>query len=195
MTGERRVGDRRCARSCPATGEGLPVSITRQKKVESVRHVHASDVAVNELLFPGGFCSSEHDSLGSLEVTFRRHSEGLAEKRSVPRRVVVYVFVQRFIDPREVEKSGDVEVGCDMSERLPGNTEEGCSTLWERRRVAVPVKVSMLGCLECGGFGLVVLVESVSGNLCGLVEHKLRGGEEHELRSSTHRDGDDLMEE
>ena len=142
-------------------------------------------MTVDELLFPSRFCSSEHDTLGSLEVTLGRHSEELAEKRSVPRRVVVYVFVERLINPQEVKKSGDVEVGRNVGERLSGNTEERCSGPWERRRVAVLVKDSMLGCLEGAGFRVVVLIESFSVRLCGLIEHKLGGGEEHELRSST----------
>lgn len=72
-----------------------------------------------------------------------------------------------------------------MSERLSGNVEEGCPALWERRRIAVPVKVSMLGCLRRGVFRVLVLIEGVSGSFCGLIEHKLGGGEEHELRPST----------
>ena len=78
-----------------------------------------------------------------------------------------------------------------MGERLPGNAEEGRSTLWEGRRVVILV-VSMLGCLECDGFRAVVLIESVSGNLCGLVEHKLGESEEHELGPPTPRDDDDV---
>lgn len=41
------------------------------------------------------------------------------------------MFVQRPINPGEVEKSGNVEIGSDVGERLSGDTEEGCSTLWE----------------------------------------------------------------
>lgn len=96
------------------------------------------------------------------------------------------MFVQSFINPREVKKSRDVEIGSDVSERLSGNTEEGRPTLWERRRIAVPVKDSMLGWLKRGGFRAVVLIGGVSGNFCGLIKHKLEGGEEHELRPSTH---------
>ena len=142
-------------------------------------------MTIHEFLSPSRFCSSEGDTLDSMEVALRRYSKELAEKSSIPCRVVVYVFVQGPIDPGEVEKSGDVEVGSDVGERLSWNTEEGCSTLWEGWRVVVLVNVSMLGGLECDGFREVVLVESVSGNLCGLVEHKLGEGEEHELRPPT----------
>ena len=79
-----------------------------------------------------------------------------------------------------------------MKERLPGNVEEMYPALWERRRVAVPVKVSMLGCLEGGGFRVFVLIGCGSGSFCRLIGHKLGGGEEHELRSSTRWDDDDL---
>ena len=72
-----------------------------------------------------------------------------------------------------------------MDERLSGNIEEMYPAPWERRRVAVPVKVSMLGCLKGDGFRVLVLIGCVSGGFCGLIEHKLGGGEEHELRSST----------
>jgi len=78
-----------------------------------------------------------------------------------------------------------------MSERLSGNIEEGRSTLWERRRVAVPVKVSMLDCLKGGGFRVLVLIECVFGSFRGLIEHKLGGGGEHELQSSTRWDDDE----
>lgn len=142
-------------------------------------------MTVDKLLFPSRFCLSKHETLDPLEVTLRGDSEELTEKRSVPRQVVVYVFVERFINPREVEKSGNVEVGSDVSERLSGNVQEGCSALWERRRVAVPVKVSMLSCLKGDGFRVFVLIEGVSESFCGLIEHKLGRGEEHELRSST----------
>jgi len=142
-------------------------------------------MTVYELLFPGGFCSPKHETLDSLGVVLGRYSKELAEKRSVPRRVVVYVFVQRFVNPREVKKSGEVEVGSDMSKGLPGNIEEGRSTLWERQRVVVPVKVSMLDCLKGGGFCVLVLIGGVFGSFCGLIEHKLGGSGEHELRSST----------
>jgi len=48
----------------------------------------------------------------------------------------------------------------------------------------------MLGWLECGGFRAVVVIESVSGNLCGLIEHKLGESEEHELQPPTPWDDD-----
>ena len=51
--------------------------------------------------------------------------------------------------------------------------------------IAVPVKVSMLSCLKGDGFRVLVLIEGVTESFCGLIEHKLRRGEEHELRSST----------
>ena len=72
-----------------------------------------------------------------------------------------------------------------MNEGLSGNVEEMYPTLWERRRVAVPVKVSMLGCWKGGGFRVLVLIGYVSESFCGLIEHKLGRGEEHGLRSST----------
>lgn len=58
------------------------------------------------------------------------------------------MFAERFIDPREIEKSGDVKVGSNVSERLSRDVEERCSALWKRRRVVVVMKVSMLGCFE-----------------------------------------------
>jgi hypothetical protein len=93
--------------------------------------------------------------------------------------------MQRFVDPRKVEESRNVEVRGDMNERLSGNVEEMYPTLWDGRRVAVLVKFSMLGCLKGGGLCVLVLIGCVSGSFCGLIEHKLGGGEEHELRSST----------
>lgn len=45
----------------------------------SVRHVHTGDMTVDELLFPGGFRSSEHDTLDFLKVTLGGHSKELAE--------------------------------------------------------------------------------------------------------------------
>lgn len=137
-------------------------------------------MTVGELSLPSGFCSSEHKTLNSLEVTLGRDSEELAEKRSVPRRVVVYVFVQRFVDSREVKKSGDIEVGGNMGERFPRNVKEGCSTLWERRRVVALVVVSMLGSLKGGRFRVLFLVGSLSGCFCGLIKHKLGGDEKFE---------------
>ena len=74
------------------------------------------------------------------------------------------MFVERFINPGEVKKSGDVEVGGNVSERLSRNVEEERSTSWERRRNAAPVEVSMLGCLEGGGFRVVVVIGDVSGS-------------------------------
>jgi len=50
-------------------------------------------MTIDEFLSPSGFCSSESDTLDSTEVTLRGYSEELAEKRSIPCRVVVYVFV------------------------------------------------------------------------------------------------------
>lgn len=78
-----------------------------------------------------------------------------------------------------------------MGERFSRNVEDGGSTLRERRGVEVSVKVSMLGCLKGGRFCVFVLIGSVSGSFCGLIEHKLGGGERHELRSSTRKDDDD----
>lgn len=97
--------------------------------MESARHLHAGNMTVDELLFPSGFCSSKHKILDSPGVALGWDPEELAEKRSVPRRVVVYVFMQKFIDPREVKKNGDAEVGSDVSERLSRDVEERCSTL------------------------------------------------------------------
>lgn len=151
---------------------------------ESVVYVHTGDMTVNELLFPSRFCLSKQETLDTPEITLRRHSEELTEKCSVPRRVAVYVFVQRFINPREVEKSGNVEVGSNVNERLSWNVEEGCSALRERRGIVVPVEVSMLSCLEGGGFRVLVLIEGVSESFGGLIEHKLGRGKEHKLRSS-----------
>lgn len=61
--------------------------------MESSRHAHTSDITVDEFLFPSRFCLPEHEALNSLEITLGRHSEELTEKRSIPCRVVVYVFV------------------------------------------------------------------------------------------------------
>lgn len=156
-----------------------------KKGVKLIRYIHASDMTIDKFLLPSGFCSPEHKILTSLEITLRRNSEVLVEKRSVPCRVVVYVFVQRFINSREVEKRWNVEVGGNMSERLSRNVEEWGSTLWKRRRVAVLVMVSILGSLKGRRFRVLVLIGGVSESFCGLIEHKLGGGEEHELRSST----------
>ena len=142
-------------------------------------------MTVNEFPFPSRFCSSEHKALNSLEATFWRDPKELTEKRSKPRRVVVYVFVQGFIDLGKAKKGGDVEVGSNVSERFFRNAEEGCSTLWERRRVEVLVTVSMLGGLESCRFRVVFLIRSFSGSFCRLIEHKLGEGEKLELRSST----------
>ena len=133
-------------------------------------------MTVDKLLFPSRFCPSKHETLGALEVTFWGHSEELTEKRLAPRRVVVYVSVQRFINPREIEKSGNIEIGSNVGERFSGNVEEGCSAFWERRRGAITVKVSMLGCLEGDGFRVLVLFEGVSESFSRLIEHKLGGG-------------------
>ena len=130
-------------------------------------------MAIDEFSLPGGLRSPEHKALNSLEVALGRDSEELAEKRSAPRRVIVYVFMQEFIDPGEAEQRGDVEVGSDVSEGLSRNAEEGCSTLWERRRVVALVKVSMLGSLTGGEIRVFFLIRGVSERFCRLVEHKL----------------------
>lgn len=78
-----------------------------------------------------------------------------------------------------------------MGEGLSRNVEDVGSTLWERRRVEVSVKVSMLGCLKGGRLCVLVLIGCVSGSCCGLIEHKLGGSKQHELRSSTRKDDDD----
>jgi hypothetical protein len=142
-------------------------------------------MTVDEFTLPSGFCSSEHKTLNSPEVTLGRNPKELAEKGSTPGRIVAYVFVEGFIDLREGKKSGDVEVGSNVSERFLGNVEEWCFTLWERRGVVVLVTVSMLGSLKVGGIRVIFLNRSFSESFCGLVEHKLGGGEKHKLRSST----------
>jgi hypothetical protein len=177
-----RVGDGGGTGSFPATVR----AISKNGETKgSVGYAHTGDITVDKLLFPSRFCLPKHKTLDPLEVILWRHSEELTEKRSVPRRVIVYVFVERFINSREVEKSGNFKVGSDVSERLSGNAEERCSALWERRRVAVRVKVSMLGCLKGGGFRVLVLIEDVSESFCGLIEHKLGRGEGHKLGPPT----------
>jgi hypothetical protein len=71
-----------------------------------------------------------------------------------------------------------------VSEGFLRNAEEEYSRLWERRRVAALVRVSMLGSLRGGGFRVLFLIRSFSERFCRLVEHKLGGGEKHELRPS-----------
>lgn len=142
-------------------------------------------MTVNELPLPSRFCPFEDKTLDSLWVTLGRNPKELAKKRSVPRRVLAYVFVEGTINPREAKKGGDVEVGCDVSERFFGEVKEGCCTLWERRRDVGLVTVSMLGSLKGGGFRGLFLIECFSGDFRVLIEHKLGGSEKHEVRSST----------
>lgn len=78
-----------------------------------------------------------------------------------------------------------------MGEGLSRNVEDGGSTIWERRRVEVSVEVSMLGCLKGCRVCVLVLIGSVPGSFGGLIEHKLGGSEQHELRSSAREDDDD----
>lgn len=68
-----------------------------------------------------------------------------------------------------------------MGERFLGNIEEGCSTLQERKGIVSLVAVSMLGSLKAGGFRVLFLIEGFFGSFCRLIEHKLGGGEKHEL--------------
>jgi hypothetical protein len=56
-------------------------------------------MTVDELFFPSVFCSSKRKTPDSPGVALGEDSKEPAERGSVLRQVVVYVFVQRFINP------------------------------------------------------------------------------------------------
>jgi len=78
----------------------------------------------NKFVAPGSFCAPQQEGSFVTKIAFGPYAQKLLDKRSSPRIVILYVFVEIFVDHGQCKESRWVEVRRNPSESLDRDNDE-----------------------------------------------------------------------